>query len=169
MEKRLLLAIVLSFGVLFLYQLVFKPSQQPVSELAADIEKAPEQKSVPKLLVKPPETPTEQEFQAAEAETEQDIIVDTPLYRAVWNNRGAQLESWRLKEYKDDKQENLELISARSAELGRYPFLLLTDDAEFDNMINTARYAFSRTKLELMGGEEGELRFEFAIETGTRI
>jgi YidC/Oxa1 family membrane protein insertase len=169
MEKRLLLAIVLSFGVLFLYQLVFKPSQQPVSELAADIEKAPEQKPVPQLQEKPTETPTEQEFQAAEAETEQDIIVDTPLYRAVWNNRGAQLESWRLKEYKDDNQENLELISARSAELGRYPFLLLTDDAEFDNMINTARYAFSRTKLELMGGEEGELRFEFALETGTRI
>ncbi len=169
MEKRLLLAIVLSFGVLFLYQLVFKPSQQPVSELAADIEKAPEQKPVPQLQEKPTETPTEQEFQAAEAETEQDIIVDTPLYRAVWNNRGAQLESWRLKEYKDDEQENLELISARSAELGRYPFLLLTDDAEFDNMINTARYAFSRTKLELTGGEEGELRFEFAIETGTRV
>ena len=169
MEKRLLLAIVLSFGVLFLYQLVFKPSQQPVSELAADIEKAPEQKPVPKLKVKPPETPTEQEFQAAEAETEQDIVVDTPLFRAVWNNRGAQLESWQLKEYKDDNQENLELISALSAELGRYPFLLLTDDAEFDNMINTARYAFSRTKLELMGGEEGELRFEFATETGTQV
>jgi YidC/Oxa1 family membrane protein insertase len=169
MEKRLLLAIVLSFGVLFLYQLVFKPSQQPVSELAADIEKAPEQKPVPKLQIKPPETPTEQEFQAAEAETEEDIIVDTPLYRAVWNNRGAQLESWQLKEYKDDNQENLELISAQSAELGQYPFLLLTDNAEFDNMINTARYTFSRTKLELMGGEEGELRFDFAMETGTRI
>lgn len=169
MEKRLLLAIVLSFGVLFLYQLVFKPTQKPVSELAADIEKAPEQKPVPELPVKPPETPTEQEFQAAEAEAEQDIVVETPLYRAVWNNRGAQLESWRLKEYKNDNQENLELISALSAKLGRYPFLLLTDDAEFDNMINTARYTFSRTKLELMGGEEGELRFEFAIETGTRI
>ena len=169
MEKRLLLAIVLSFGVLFLYQLVFKPLQQPGDELAADIEKALEQKPVPKLQVKPPETPTEQEFQAAEAETEQDIVVDTPLYRAVWNNRGAQLESWQLKEYKDDNQANLELISARSAELGRYPFLLLTDDAEFDNIINTARYAFSRTKLELMGGEEGELRFEFATETGTQV
>ncbi len=169
MEKRLLLAIVLSFGVLFLYQLVFKPTQKPVSELAADIEKAPEQKPVPELPVKPPETPTEQEFQVAEAEAEQDIVVETPLYRAVWNNRGAQLESWRLKEYKNDNQENLELISALSAKLGRYPFLLLTDDAEFDNMINTARYTFSRTKLELMGGEEGELRFEFAIETGTRI
>jgi len=172
MEKRLLLAIVLSFGVLFLYNLVFmkkEPPQRPVSEFAADIEKAPEQKPVPKLQAKPPETPAEQEFQAAEAEREQDIVVDTPLYRAVWNNRGAQLQSWQLKQYKNDEQENLELISARAAEVGRYPFLLLTDDAEFDNMINTARYAFSRTKLELTGGEEGEVRFEFATETGTRV
>jgi YidC/Oxa1 family membrane protein insertase len=95
--------------------------------------------------------------------------VDTPLYRAVWNNKGAQLESWELKEYKDDQQENLELVSNRAAELGRFPFFLITDDAEFDNSINNARYVFSRTRLELTGGEEGELRFEFVTETGTRV
>ncbi|UCE42480.1 MAG: membrane protein insertase YidC [Candidatus Aminicenantes bacterium] len=172
MEKRLLLAIVLSFGVLFLYNLLFlkkEPPQQPVSEPVVEIEKALEQTPEPEIQAKPPEAPAEQEFQAAEAEEEQDVIVDTPLYRAVWNNRGAQLKSWRLKEYSDDQEENLELISSRSADLGRYPFLLLTDDAEFDNMINTVRYAFSRTNLELTGREEAELRFEFATETGTRV
>ena len=170
MEKRLLLAIVLSFAVLFLYQFVMKePPQQPVSEPAAEIEKAPEQKPALRQPVEPPETSIEQEFQAAAAETEEDIVVDTPLYRATWNNKGAQLLSWKLKEYKNDNQEYLELISARSAELGRFPFLLLTDDAEFDNMINNAPYRFSRATLELTGGEQGELRFEFATETGTRI
>ncbi len=172
MEKRLLLAIVLSFGVLLLYNLVFmkkEPPQQPVSKPAVEIEKAPEQKPVPELQVEAPEAPVEQEFQATEAETEQDVIVDTPLYRAVWNNKGAQLESWELKEYKDDQQENLELVSNRAAELGRYPFFLLTDDAGFDDSINNALYEFSRTRLELTGGEEGELRFEFVTETGTRV
>jgi YidC/Oxa1 family membrane protein insertase len=169
MEKRLLLAIVLSFGVLFLYQLVLKPPQQPVSQPAIEIEKAPEQKPALKPPVEAPETSTEQEFQAAAAETEEDIVVETPLYRAVWNNRGAQLQSWKLKQYKNDDQENLELISARSAELGRFPFLLLTDDAEFDNLINNAPFRFSRTTLELTGGEQRELRFEFATDTGTRI
>jgi YidC/Oxa1 family membrane protein insertase len=174
MEKRLLLAIVLSFAVLFLYNLVFvkkEPPQQPATPPIVETEKAPEQKPVPtpELEVETQEASAEKEFQSAEAETEQDIIVETPFYRAVWNNRGAQLESWELKKYQDDQDGNLELISSRSAELDQYPFLLRTDDPEFDNMINTARYTFSRTNLELNAGEEGELRFEFATETGTRV
>jgi YidC/Oxa1 family membrane protein insertase len=171
MEKRLLLAIVLSFAVLFLYQLVFvkkESPQQPVTEPSPVIEKAPEQKPALKQPVEPPDTSIEQAFQSAAAETEEEIVVDTPLYRAVWINRGAQLKSWTLKEYKDDSEENLELVSARSAELDRYPFLLLTDDANFDSAINDALFEFSRTRLDLMGGEEGELRFEYATETGTR-
>jgi YidC/Oxa1 family membrane protein insertase len=172
MEKRLLLAIVLSFAVLFLYQLVFvkkEPPQQPVLEPTAEIEKAPEQKSALKQPVEPPATSVEQSFQSAAAETEEDIVVDTPLYRAVWINKGAQLESWKLKEYKDDREENLELISARSAELDLYPFLLITDDADFDSTINNALFKSSVDRLELTEGEEGELRFEYATETGTRI
>jgi YidC/Oxa1 family membrane protein insertase len=174
MEKRLLLAIVLSFAVLFLYNLVFvkkEPPQQPVTQPIVETEKIPEQKPipVPELEAETQEAPTEQEFQVTEAESEQDIIVTTPLYRAVWNNKGARLESWELNEYKDDQDKSLEMISARSAELDRYPFLLITGDPEFDNMINTARYAFSRTNLELYEQEEGELRFEFATETGTRV
>jgi YidC/Oxa1 family membrane protein insertase len=172
MEKRLLLAIVLSFAVLFLYQLVFvkkEPPQQPVLEPTAEIEKAPEQKPALKQPVEPPDTSVEQSFQSAAAETEEDIVVDTPLYRAVWINKGAQLESWKLKEYKDDREENLELISARSAELDLYPFLLLTDDADFDSTINNALFKSSVDGLELTEGEEGVLRFEYATETGTRI
>jgi YidC/Oxa1 family membrane protein insertase len=172
MEKRLLLAIILSFAVLFLYQLVFvkkEPPQQPFSEPVIDVNKQAEQKPVLEPQAEQPEASAEPEFQVTEAETEQDITVDTPLYRAVWSNRGAQLESWKLKKYQNDQKENLELISSRAVQLNRYPFRLLTEDAEFDKMINTAHYAFSRTGLELRGGEEGELRFEFASETGTRV
>lgn len=171
MEKRLLLAIILSFSVLFLYQLVFvkkEPPQQPFSEPVVEIEPAAEQKPAPEPQDIPREDSTEQEFQATEAETEEDVIVDTPLYRAVWDNRGAQLKSWKLKEYKNDQEENLELVSSRAALLGRYPLRLLTDDPEFDKMINEARYTFSRANLGLRAGEEGELRFEFATDTGTR-
>ena len=53
--------------------------------------------------------------------------------------------------------------------MGRYPFFLLTDDADFDNAVNSALYEFSRSNLELTGGEDGELRFTYATETGTRI
>jgi YidC/Oxa1 family membrane protein insertase len=172
MEKRLLLAIVLSFAVLFLYQLVFhqkEPPQQPASQPVAELEKAADQEPAPELQVKPQEDLAEQDFHATEAETELEIVVDTPLYRAVWDNRGAKLKSWKLKEYKNDQEENLELISSRSAQLGLYPFQLLTDNAEFDKGVNSARYAFSQAKLELRRGEEGELRFQYATETGTKV
>ncbi len=174
MEKRLLLAIVLSFAVLFLYQLVFvkkEPPQQPVTTPAVEIEKVPEpeQKQALEQPMEPTEAAGEQEFQLASAETEEKIIVNTPLYRAVWANRGAVLESWELKEYKEDNGENLELISSRSAELNRYPFRLHTGDDTFDSMVNSGLYEFSRSALELTAGEDGELRFEYATETGTRI
>ncbi|MDH4218461.1 MAG: membrane protein insertase YidC [Candidatus Aminicenantes bacterium] len=172
MEKRLLLAIVLSFAVLVLYQLVFvkkPPPQESFSEPIAEIEKAPRQEPVQKEPSILPETEEKKEFQPISEEREEQIVVETPLYQAVWINRGAQLKSWKLKKYKDENKEDLELISVRSLELGRYPFLLSTDDPDFDNTINRGLYKSSNYKLELTEGQEEELRFEYADEAGTRI
>jgi len=172
MEKRLILAIVLSFAVLVLYQLVFvkkPPPQEPIPEAAAEIEKPPRQEPIQKNPLAVEETEEKIDFQPVSEESEEEIVVETPLYRAVWINRGAQLKSWRLKEYKDENGENLELISVRSLELDRYPFLLSTDDPDFDNRINNTLYKSSRYGLELTEGEEGELRFEYADEAGTKV
>jgi len=172
MEKRLILAIVLSFAVLVIWQLVFvkkPPPQEPIPEAVAEIEKPPKQEPIQKKPLTVEETEEKIEFQPVSEESEEEIVVDTPLYRAVWINRGAQLKSWRLKEYKDENGENLELISVRSLELDRYPFLLSTDDPDFDSTINNTLYKSSRYGLELTETEEGELRFEYADETGTRV
>jgi YidC/Oxa1 family membrane protein insertase len=175
MEKRLLIAIVLSFVVIFLYQLVFvkkQPMQEPV-EPATEVQKAPEQKplQIPekKQPTTSPENIEEQDFTPVSEDIETQIVVDTTLYQAVWINKGAQLKSWRLKNYKNQNNEYLELISARSAEQNRYPFLLMTDDPDFNNTINNALYQSSRHQMELTNGEEGELRFEYAEDTGTRV
>ena len=111
MEKRLLLAIVLSFLVLFLYQLVFvkkQPSQEPPPEIPAEMQKSPQKKPVPEQSLESIEKSMaaeaqEESFQPVSEEREEQIIVDTPLYRAVWTNSGAQLKSWKLKK----KAENL--------------------------------------------------------------
>jgi YidC/Oxa1 family membrane protein insertase len=172
MEKRLLLAIVLSFAVLVLYQLVFvkkPPPQESFSEPIAEIEKAPKQEPIQKEPLTLPETEEKKDFQPISEESEEQIVVETPLYKAVWMNRGAQLKSWKLKKYKDENKEDLELISVRSLELGKYPLLLSTDDPDFDNTINNALYKSSDYKLELIDGQEGELRFEYADEAGTRV
>ncbi len=177
MEKRLLLAIVLSFLVLFLYQLVFVKKQPPPEtpiESPAEIQKIPVQKQAQKESPEPIEkSQTSQEkeelYQPISEEMEKQFVVDTPLYRAVWTNRGGQLKSWRLKKYQDENKENLELISVRSAELDQYPFLLSTDDTDFDNTVNSALYKSSSPGMELQDGQQGELRFEYSTETGSRV
>lgn len=48
-----------------------------------------------------------------EGET-RSIVIETPLYRARVNTRGAMLESWRLKEFLDKEGRSLELLRGRS-------------------------------------------------------
>jgi YidC/Oxa1 family membrane protein insertase len=172
MEKRLILAIVLSFAVLVLYQLVFvkkPPPQEPIPEAASEIEKPLRQEPIQEEPLAAEETEKKKDIQPVAGEHEEEIVIDTPLYQAVWINRGAQLKSWKMKKYKDENKENLELISARSLELGKYPFLLSTDDPDFDKLINNTLYKSSKYSLELSEGEEEELRFEYADEEGTRV
>lgn len=178
MEKRLLLAIVLSFLVLFLYQAIFvkKPQLEAPPETAALLEKKPEQKpgekespSRPELLQKEELAKEEKVIQPVRAEQEDNIFVDTSLYQAVWSNKGAVLKSWKLKKHKDENEEDLELVSLHSLEIGKFPFSLITEDPSFDNTINSALYDSSNLKLALEDGQEAELRFLYADEAGAKV
>ncbi len=178
MEKRLLLAIVLSFLILILYQILFSPKrpQEETPQQIQDIETQPPPKpSVESQLPSPttaePQEPLEEKIitEPTSETTEFQIVIDTPLYSAVWSNKGAVLKSWRLKEYKDDDKNDLELVSQQTEDFGTFPFALHTDDPSFDSLINGSLYTFSNRKMDLMEGQEGELRFQYADEEGNRI
>src|SRR6188508_558446 len=118
MEKRVFLAIFLSFVVLGLYQLLFAPP--PMT---------------------PPTTPVEAGAPAAGATTAQapgvaagapavsqaspsgakplvgdaaarEIVVETEAIRAVFSTKGATLRSWQLKHFRERDGKPLELIPA---------------------------------------------------------
>lgn len=179
MEKRVLLAIVLSFLVLVLYQALFvkkPPPPEIFPEKTQEFEKKPTQEISPKIYPPPSPTAREQERQEEEKilkpiseEIEEQILIDTSLYQAIWSNKGAVLKSWRLKKHKDEIKEDLELVSLHSGEINKYPFSLNTDDPSFDDSINRALYSFSNLKLELKGSQKGKLRFEYADEKGNRV
>ncbi len=178
MEKRILLAIVLSFLVLVLYQILFvkKAPPKPSLEEAQVMEKKPKTEAPPEIQIPPAVTPQEKERKEEEKtqepiseEIQQQILIDTSLYQAVWNNKGAVLRSWRLKEYKDDRKEDLELVSSYASEINRYPFSLYTDDASFDSSINNALFDFSSSKIELKEGQKEQLRFQYADSEGNRV
>jgi len=172
MEKRVLIAIVLSFLILILYQAFFikkQPLPETPPESIMEIEKKPEQKPAEKELLSPPAIAEEKDLQPISAQAEEEILIDTSLYRAVWSNRGGVLKSWRLKKHTDENKEDLDLVSVRSSELGIYPFSLRTDDSSFDSTINSALFEFSNIKLELEGGRTGELSLQYADDKGIRV
>jgi len=179
MEKRVLLAIVLSFLILILYQAFFikkQPQPEVPPESITDIEKTPEERPAEKETLSPPAIPEEREtaeeekdLQPISAQAEEEILIDTSLYQAVWSNRGGVLKSWKLKEHTDENKEDLDLVSLRAEELSVYPFALRTDDSSFDSTVNSALFESSNLKLELEGGRTGELRFQYADDKGIRV
>lgn len=173
MEKRVILAIALSFLVLILYQLLFiKKKPIPETPPVQTIEKSPEIKPSEKKPA-PPQTVSQQAKQKPQevisVPSEEQILIETSLYKAIWSNKGGVLKSWKLKKHKDDKGEDLELVSERSAEIHLYPFSLRTDDPTFDTLINTALYKFSASELRLKEEQKGELRFRYSDESGARV
>jgi len=179
MEKRVLVAIILSFLVLVLYQIIFI-KKKPVPEIPAESIEEIEKKAAPKPYPLEP-APTsgiapekkqaaeEMTVQTVSAENEEQIQVNTSLFRAVWSNKGGVLQSWKLKTHTDENQEDLELVSRLASDVELYPFSLRTDDPVFDNQINSALYQPSSLNLQLEGGRTEELRLQFSDALGNRV
>jgi len=108
MDKRTFLAIALSMAVIFIYQTFFvkppppkqKPAQQTEQTTAAPASKQGETQKAP---AKPAATEQTAAIKTVAAEEkaipEKDILVETPLYTAVFTTQGAALKSLKLKNY----------------------------------------------------------------------
>jgi len=176
MEKRLIVAIVLSFLVLMGYQYFFvkpdKTAAKPeVPVAAAPSTPVPGTAGAIQEQMKPAAPATEpaaaepaplQDLGAVAGRAETEIVVDTPLFRAVWSNKGGVLKSWTLKQHKNSRKEPLELVPALAAEIGRYPFSLGLDDAALAGAINAALFEASPSELTLADKEKGEVRFVYS-------
>ncbi len=173
MEKRLILAIVLSFLVLALYQMVFlknKPRTEPQADIQIPVKQvSPEPKPAEPSAPQTAEPSVPQAYTEAEAQAEQQVLVDTSLYQSVWSNRGASLRSWRLKSHLDENKEGLELVSRHAAEVGKYPFFLETQDADLDKTANGGLFIPSVTRLELRDGQTAELKFTYSDGNSVKI
>ncbi|MBE3109301.1 MAG: membrane protein insertase YidC [Acidobacteria bacterium] len=177
MEKRLILAIVLSFLVLMGYQyFVVKPNKPnvapPVTPSATSTAPAVpgtagaaqenRQEAPAEAKPAPAEAVPAPDLGAVAGQAETDVVVETSLYKAVWTNKGGVLKSWKLKNHKNSLKEDLELVPALAGEIGRYPFSLGLDDAAFAGLLNSSLFEASQTALDLRDGASGELRFVFS-------
>jgi YidC/Oxa1 family membrane protein insertase len=95
MEKRALIAVVLSLGFFYLYSMLFpapekKVAQNPVHQTVSTAQKT---QNPPPAPPQPTQTVTPKVVQT------RDITVETDLFTAVFSNQGATLKSLVLKKY----------------------------------------------------------------------
>jgi YidC/Oxa1 family membrane protein insertase len=164
-EKRMLLAFALTMLILLAMQPFLsryakqsQPSAPPAAQPATGAPAQPQPTATPPVPV-PPTAATK--AAAAESET----VVENDLYQITFTNRGAQVKSWILKKYQDDKGKPLELVNAQASEKYGYPLSLWTYDAGLRQKLTTALYVASAT------GEQHaptSIRYEYS-EGGTVV
>jgi len=176
MEKRVLLAIFLSFLVLYVYQaVVVKPTPKPANaaQTAAattPVAAAPDssrnttpQPAAPSPTAASAQTPTAAPLVGEPRE--RDVTVETRDVIAVLTNRGARLKSLRLKHYFDPQTKQPQEIIERDLPNQPLPFSLQTPDDATTQTVNGALYAVT-------GEPRGEvanavdLRFEYRDTAG---
>ncbi|KPK19300.1 MAG: hypothetical protein AMK69_24320 [Nitrospira bacterium SG8_3] len=112
MEKRVIVAFVLSILVLLAWSLLFapKPPEAPQKEEVTRVEK---EKAVPQP-VEPPiakaPTPPKEGAKGLPPLKEKEIVVETPLYKVVFTNSGPTITSFKLKKYRKTPQSNSPMI-----------------------------------------------------------
>jgi YidC/Oxa1 family membrane protein insertase len=110
MEKRAIIAVVLSIAFFYGYYLLFPPpkvaDKQPVDQTAVSTTTvksgtlpAPVQPIVPQPVVQTPQLAAK------------DIVVETDLYKAVFSNQGASLKSFTLKQFRETNKPDGKLVA----------------------------------------------------------
>jgi YidC/Oxa1 family membrane protein insertase len=176
MEKRFLLAVALSFIVLYGYQALFPPpkpspagpsSNAPAasaSQSAQAGESKPPQPSTPSIA----EAPAEPQPAALVGDSaERDIVVDNPAVHAVFTTRGAVLKSWTLKRYKDTAGAPLDLVP-QIVKGAAKPFSLVTEDGPVSTTMRTALFKPSADALNVTSGAQ-TLSFEYRDAAGLSV
>jgi YidC/Oxa1 family membrane protein insertase len=99
MEKRALLALGLSFLVFLVFMYIGQKTQQtPAPKPPAGEAVQPEAPLAPLPQAIAPATPAA----PALSRPAQDVVVDTPLYTAVFTEMGGSLKSFQLKKYREE-------------------------------------------------------------------
>jgi YidC/Oxa1 family membrane protein insertase len=180
MEKRVLLAVALSFLVLVVYQSLFVPPRpEPVRDTPVGASPTPSTQAVeptpapdgPPSVATPPAAATEP-LPPAEplvADTEvRDVTVDTAMLQAVFSNRGAELTSWKLKTYRTESRELVDLVPANLPEEEPRAFALLADDPALTRRLREARFRPSTTTLDVAAGSK-RLTFDYQDGAGLDV
>src|SRR6266478_4491032 len=156
-ELRILVASLLSFAVIILWAKFFgpKPPLQP-TQANRPAQTAP---ATPGPATSPAANPSQATAAPATIapatpvsvtvkndSQERTVVVENTLYRVEISNSGAVVKSWQLKNYKDDAkpQRVLDVVHPdASQQTGGWPFSVVLDDEQLQNVANGGLYEIS--------------------------
>jgi YidC/Oxa1 family membrane protein insertase len=173
MEKRVLLAVVLSFVVLYGYQALYPPPKpQPKSGAAtgapagAPATPTPGSNAAaaqPETVPKPAAAPV---AEALVGDTEErEIRFENESVTAVFTTRGGALKSWRLKKYQDAAHGPLELIPHAVPAGSPRPFTITVPEAAVSATLAQALFKPSTTDVRVTSAP-ATLTFEYQDASG---
>ena len=193
MERRILVAVFLSFLVLYGYQTLFVPPTAPpgdtsVPSASADADQGGAITQDSGLSSRragaagssssaPPTNPsrggrvTAIERPVPEAvigeSQSRGIVIESDVFRAVFSNRGGELVSWQLKDYLKDGRP-VELIPRELPPEEPWPFTLKFDDEDLTYLAHEAIYQASTSNLRRADASK-RLVFEYEDASGLHI
>src|SRR5260370_4475339 len=170
-ELRILVASVLSFGVIILWAKFFGPkppvqptqATRPVQSAPATPGPAPSPAATPSQATATPATiaaATAASVTVRNDSQERTVAVENSLYRVEISNRGAVVNSWQLKNYKDDAKPErvLDVVHPdASQQTGGWPFSVVLDDEQLQNAANGGLYQISSAATSLQAPADVEL------------
>jgi YidC/Oxa1 family membrane protein insertase len=178
MEKRVLIAVLLSFLVLYVYQtFVIEPARKAAAARrppAAPTTPAPAQAGG-----KPDARPAEAAARAPAAAAPdartvelpaRDITVETRTVRAVLSTRGAHLRSWQLKRFLDARNQPVDLVPRNLPSGSPLPFMLKLDDRALTDRLNAASFQTTGADRDTLDASQTPLTltFDFSDASGLR-
>ncbi len=181
MEKRVLLAIVLCIIVLVVWDKYFVPKKPPaVPSTSPAVEQAPSTPVKPETVqpVQPEQTRTPvsetpalsaPSFPTPAAYTGKDVVVETPLYRAVFTETGARLKSFVLKRYRETIDKNSpgkELVRTSNIEELPLAFNFANNPVA---ALNLAPYGADQSSVKVSSGDNKALTFRYEAPGWLRI
>jgi YidC/Oxa1 family membrane protein insertase len=173
---RAFLAIILSFLILLGYQYFFTPTAQPPAPVQTEQQQGAADQPAPVTTgpappagaaapAVPATVPVQPAPTIAVDENARDIVVDTPLYTAVFFEQGGGLKSFVLKKYRVAREEDappMEMVTTSNP--AEFPMVF-----SLDNGVTVPLFKAEQEALHLNKGELGKLRMSTTLANGVTI
>jgi YidC/Oxa1 family membrane protein insertase len=162
MEKRAIIAVVLSLAFYYGYTLLFPPPVKNVVPSPVPVQVAASSSQITQSTPRPvAQLPTQN------AVAVKDVLVETDMFTAVFSNQGGTLKNLTLKKYRETSApdgEAVSLVSASSPE----GFALSTESSTL-GLMPTALYASNVESIKISGSDTKKLEFSLTSPQGISV